>query len=122
MRAPMWVLIDKFNFVPERIVPCHNYYILKQHMIVFGQAICPIVFLNDLTHNQSTPSPDEDLMKTPDEDLIKLCWTGLLSGWVTLWIISLCCTSSFGSQAGVADINHAFHLYYKNSEDYRTSA
>ena len=74
-------------------MPCHNnyYYILKQQMIVFEQATCPIVILNR-THNQSIPTPDEDLMKTPDEDLINPCWTGLLSGWVTFWIISLCCT------------------------------
>ena len=23
---------------------------------------------------------------------VKPCWMGLISGWVTIWIISLCCT------------------------------
>ena len=23
---------------------------------------------------------------------VKPCWTGYISGWVTIWIISLCCT------------------------------
>ena len=43
---------------------------------------------------------------------VKPCWTGLISGWVTIGIkypVLYC----LGSQAGVMDINHAFHLYYK---------
>ena len=43
---------------------------------------------------------------------VKPCWTGLISGWVTIGIkypVLYC----LGSQAGEVDINHAFHLYYK---------
>ena len=43
---------------------------------------------------------------------VKPCWTGLISGWVTIEIkypVLYC----LGSQAGVVDINHTFHLYYK---------
>ena len=42
---------------------------------------------------------------------LKPCWTGLISGWVTI-SIKYPVLYSLGSQAGVADINHAFHLYY----------
>ena len=44
---------------------------------------------------------------------VKPCWTGLISGWVTIGIkypVLYC----LGSQAGIVDINHAFHLYYKS--------
>ena len=40
---------------------------------------------------------------------VKPCWTGLISGWVTLCPVLY----SMGSQAGVVDIKHASHLYYK---------
>ena len=43
---------------------------------------------------------------------VKPCWTGLLSGWVTIWI-KYYVLYFLGSQAGVVNINHAFHLYYK---------
>ena len=42
---------------------------------------------------------------------VKPCWTGLMSGWVTI-SIKYPVLYSLGSQAGVVDINHAFHLYY----------
>ena len=42
---------------------------------------------------------------------VKPCWTGLISGWVTI-SIKYPVLYSLGSQAGVVDINHAFHLYY----------
>ena len=42
---------------------------------------------------------------------IKPCWTGLISGWVTI-SIKYPVLYSLGSQAGVVDINHTFHLYY----------
>ena len=41
---------------------------------------------------------------------VKPCWTGLISGWVTI-SIKYPVLYSLGSQAGVVDINHAFHLY-----------
>ena len=41
----------------------------------------------------------------------KPCWTGLISGWVTI-SIKYPVLYSLRSQAGVVDINHAFHLYY----------
>ena len=41
----------------------------------------------------------------------KPCWAGLISGWVTI-SIKYPVLYSLGSQAGVVDINHAFHLYY----------
>ena len=44
---------------------------------------------------------------------VKPCWTGLISGWVTI-SIKYPVLYSLGSQAGVVDINHAFHLYYCN--------
>ena len=37
--------------------------------------------------------------------------TGLISGWVTI-SIKYPVLHSLGSQAGVVDINHAFHVYY----------
>ena len=40
---------------------------------------------------------------------VKPCWTGLLSGWVTI-SIEYPVLYSLGSQVGVVDINHAFHL------------
>ena len=43
---------------------------------------------------------------------VKPCWTGLLSGWVTI-STKYPVLYSLGSQAGVVDTNHAFHLYYK---------
>ena len=43
---------------------------------------------------------------------IKPCWTGLISGWVTI-SMKYPVLYSLGSQVGVVDINHAFHLYYK---------
>ena len=43
---------------------------------------------------------------------VKPCWTGLLSGWVTIWI-KYPVLYFLGSQASVVNINHAFHLYYK---------
>ena len=42
---------------------------------------------------------------------VKPCWTGLISGWVTI-SIKYPVLYSLGSHAGVVDINHAFHLYY----------
>ena len=42
---------------------------------------------------------------------VKPCWTGLISGWVTI-SIKYPVLYSLGSQADVVDINHAFHLYY----------
>ena len=42
---------------------------------------------------------------------VKPCWTGLISGWVTI-LIKYPVLYSLGSQAGVVDINHAFQLYY----------
>ena len=42
---------------------------------------------------------------------VKPCWTGLISGWVTI-SIKYPVLYSLGSQAGVVDINHAFQLYY----------
>ena len=42
---------------------------------------------------------------------VKPCWTGLISGWVTI-SMKYPVLYSLGSQAGVVDINHAFHLYY----------
>ena len=42
---------------------------------------------------------------------VKPCWTGLISGWVTI-SIKYPVLYSLESQAGVVDINHAFHLYY----------
>ena len=42
---------------------------------------------------------------------VKPCWTGLISGWVTI-SIKYPVLYSLRSQAGVVDINHAFHLYY----------
>ena len=42
---------------------------------------------------------------------VKPCWTGLISGWVTI-SIKYPVLYSLGSQAGVVDINHAIHLYY----------
>ena len=42
---------------------------------------------------------------------VKPCWTGLMSRWVTISIKDPV-LYSLGSQAGVLDINHAFHLYY----------
>ena len=44
---------------------------------------------------------------------VKPCWTGLISGWVTI-SIKYPVLYSLGSQAGVVDINHAIHLYYYN--------
>ena len=44
---------------------------------------------------------------------VKPCWTGLISGWVTI-SITYPVLYSLGSQAGVVEINHAFHLYYYN--------
>ena len=44
---------------------------------------------------------------------VKPCWTGLISGWVTI-SIKYPVLYSLGSQAGVVDINHAFHLYYND--------
>ena len=43
---------------------------------------------------------------------VRPCWTGLISGWVTIWI-KYPVLYYLGSQAGVLNINHAFHLYYK---------
>ena len=42
---------------------------------------------------------------------VKPCWTGLISGWVTI-SIKYPVLYSLGSQAGVVDISHPFHLYY----------
>ena len=42
---------------------------------------------------------------------VKPCWTGLISGWMTIQI-KYPVLYSLGSQAGVVNINHAFHLYY----------
>ena len=42
---------------------------------------------------------------------VKPCWTGLISGWVTI-SIKYPVLYSLGSQAGVVDINHAIHRYY----------
>ena len=45
---------------------------------------------------------------------VQPCWTGIMiSGWMTIWIVSPCCTPQWGSQAGVVDINRAFHLNCK---------
>ena len=41
---------------------------------------------------------------------VKPCWMGLISGWVTI-SIKYPVLYSLGSQAGVVDISHAFHLY-----------
>ena len=41
---------------------------------------------------------------------VKPCWTGLISRWVIKYPVLY----STGSQAGVMDINHSFHLYHKN--------
>ena len=41
---------------------------------------------------------------------VKPCWTGLISGWVSI-SIKYPVLYSLGSQAGIVDINHAFHLY-----------
>ena len=42
---------------------------------------------------------------------VKPCWTGLISGWVTISIkYRVLC--SLGNQAGVVHINHAFYLHY----------
>ena len=42
---------------------------------------------------------------------VKPSWTGLITGWVTIQI-KYPVLYSLGSQAGVVDINYAFHLYY----------
>ena len=42
---------------------------------------------------------------------VKPCWMRLISGWVTI-SIKYPVLYSLGSQAGVVDTNHAFHLYY----------
>ena len=38
---------------------------------------------------------------------VKPCWTGLISGWVTI-LMKYPVLYSLGSQAGAVDINHAF--------------
>ena len=43
---------------------------------------------------------------------VKPCWTGLISGSVTIYV-KYPVLYSLKSQAGVVDINYAFHLYYK---------
>ena len=43
---------------------------------------------------------------------VKPCWTGLISGWVTIYI-KYPVLYSLGSQDGEVIINHAFHLYCK---------
>ena len=48
----------------------------------------------------------------PPVHQVKPCWTGLLSGWVTIWI-KYPVLYFLGSQAGVVNINHVFYLYYK---------
>ena len=48
---------------------------------------------------------------TKGKTLVPVC-TGLISGWVTIWI-KYPVPYFLGSRAGVVNINHAFHLHYK---------
>ena len=44
---------------------------------------------------------------------VKPCWTGLILFWMGDHLDNFPVVYSLGSQAGIVNINHAFHLYYK---------
>ena len=44
---------------------------------------------------------------------VKPCWTGLILFWMGDHLDNFPVLYSLGSQAGIVNINHAFHLYDK---------
>ena len=87
---------------------------LTSHALYLFQYLCQMVVFDHLAQTTTHRGTAITKGKTPGSRLfteVKPCWTGLISGWVTI-SIKYPVLYSLGSQAGVVDINHAFHLYY----------
>ena len=100
-----WVCGDKWDAIPEFFAFSH----LEALFSIVATGCKKFCLFGEYSyHQRETLVP----VCSPKLSPVGPVGRGLISGWVTI-LIKYPVLYSMGSQAGVVDINHAFHLHYK---------